>query len=71
MAQDKLEIAKECGADVIINIGQKDPVATVKDMTGGYGPTSILRERSPVRSQSRPEHSSEARYVRRVQRLRQ
>jgi len=37
MAQDKLEIAKECGADVIINIGQKDPVATVKDMTGGYG----------------------------------
>jgi len=22
---------------VIINIGQKDPVATVKDMTGGYG----------------------------------
>jgi threonine dehydrogenase-like Zn-dependent dehydrogenase len=37
MAQDKLQIAKDCGADVIINIGQEDPVAAVKDMTGGYG----------------------------------
>ena len=37
MAQDKLEIAKECGADVIINIGSEDAVAKVKDMTDGYG----------------------------------
>ncbi len=37
MAQDKLDIAKECGADVIINIGQEDAVAMVKEMTDGYG----------------------------------
>jgi threonine dehydrogenase-like Zn-dependent dehydrogenase len=37
MAQDKLELAKECGADVIINIGSEDVVANIKDMTGGYG----------------------------------
>ena len=37
MAQDKLEIAKECGADVIINIGSEDAVTRIKDMTGGYG----------------------------------
>jgi erythritol/L-threitol dehydrogenase len=37
MAQDKLEIAKECGADVIINIGSEDAVTKIKDMTGGYG----------------------------------
>jgi threonine dehydrogenase-like Zn-dependent dehydrogenase len=37
MAQDKLEIAKECGADVIINIGSEDAVSKIKDMTGGYG----------------------------------
>jgi threonine dehydrogenase-like Zn-dependent dehydrogenase len=37
LAQDKLEIAKECGADVIINIGSEDAVTAVKDMTDGYG----------------------------------
>jgi threonine dehydrogenase-like Zn-dependent dehydrogenase len=37
MAQDKLEIAKECGADVIINIASEDAVSTIKDMTDGYG----------------------------------
>ena len=37
MAQEKLELAKECGADVIINIGSEDAVAKVKDMTDGYG----------------------------------
>jgi erythritol/L-threitol dehydrogenase len=37
MAQEKLDIAKECGADVIVNIGQEDPVARVKEMTDGYG----------------------------------
>jgi threonine dehydrogenase-like Zn-dependent dehydrogenase len=37
MAQDKLELAEECGADVIINIGSEDAVARVKDMTDGYG----------------------------------
>src|SRR4029453_15797020 len=37
MAQDKLDLAKDCGADVIMNIGQEDAVAKVKDMTDGYG----------------------------------
>src|SRR5215203_5827019 len=37
MSQDKLDLAKDCGADVIINIGQEDAVEKVKDMTGGYG----------------------------------
>jgi erythritol/L-threitol dehydrogenase len=37
MAQEKLEIAKECGADVIINIASEDAVAKIMDMTDGYG----------------------------------
>ena len=37
MAPEKLELARECGADVIINIGQQDAVALVKEMTDGYG----------------------------------
>jgi erythritol/L-threitol dehydrogenase len=37
MAQDKLNLAQDCGADVIINIGQEDAVSIVKDMTDGYG----------------------------------
>jgi erythritol/L-threitol dehydrogenase len=37
MAQDKLELAQECGADVIINIGSEDAVARVKELTDGYG----------------------------------
>jgi erythritol/L-threitol dehydrogenase len=37
LAQDKLDIAKDCGADVIINIGQEDAVSVIKDMTAGYG----------------------------------
>ena len=37
MAQDKLDLAKGCGADLIINIGQEVPVAAVQEMTGGYG----------------------------------
>ena len=37
MAQDKLELARECGADIIINIGTEDAVARVKEMTDGYG----------------------------------
>ncbi|HJV15635.1 MAG TPA: zinc-binding dehydrogenase, partial [Propionibacteriaceae bacterium] len=35
--QDKLELAKDCGADVIINIGKEDAVAKVQEMTDGYG----------------------------------
>jgi erythritol/L-threitol dehydrogenase len=37
MAQDKLDLALECGADVIINIGSEDVVARIKEMTDGYG----------------------------------
>jgi erythritol/L-threitol dehydrogenase len=37
MSQDKLDLAKDCGADVIINIAQEDAVEKVIDMTGGYG----------------------------------
>jgi erythritol/L-threitol dehydrogenase len=37
MAQDKLDLALECGADVIINIGAEDAVARIKEMTDGYG----------------------------------
>ena len=37
MAQDKLDIAKDCGADVTINIGREDALLMIKDMTDGYG----------------------------------
>ena len=30
MAQDKLDLALDCGADVIINIGEEDAVAAGK-----------------------------------------
>ncbi|GAA1849925.1 alcohol dehydrogenase catalytic domain-containing protein [Microlunatus capsulatus] len=37
MAQDKLDLALECGADLVINIGTDDAVARVKELTDGYG----------------------------------
>ncbi len=37
MAQDKLDLALECGADLVINIGKEDAVAKVKELTDGYG----------------------------------
>ena len=37
LAQDKLDLALECGADLVINIGQEDAVAKVKELTDGYG----------------------------------
>jgi len=37
LSADKLEIAKLCGATHIVNITDTDPVAFVKEMTGGYG----------------------------------
>jgi threonine dehydrogenase-like Zn-dependent dehydrogenase len=37
MSQTKLELARECGADVIINIATEDAVARVKELTDGYG----------------------------------
>jgi erythritol/L-threitol dehydrogenase len=37
MSPAKLEVARECGADVTINIATEDPVAKVKELTDGYG----------------------------------
>ncbi|MET0694361.1 MAG: alcohol dehydrogenase catalytic domain-containing protein [Propionibacteriaceae bacterium] len=37
MAQEKLDLALECGADIIINIKNEDAVARVKELTDGYG----------------------------------
>jgi threonine dehydrogenase-like Zn-dependent dehydrogenase len=37
MAQDKLDLALECGADLVINIGKEDAVAKIKELTDGYG----------------------------------
>jgi threonine dehydrogenase-like Zn-dependent dehydrogenase len=34
---DKLELGRRCGADVVINIAREDAVARIKDMTDGYG----------------------------------
>lgn len=37
MANDKLELAKLCGATRVINIRETDAVKAVRDLTGGYG----------------------------------
>lgn len=37
MSDDKLALARKCGADVVINVGREDAVQLVKDMTDGYG----------------------------------
>jgi threonine dehydrogenase-like Zn-dependent dehydrogenase len=33
----KLDLAKACGADTVINIAEQDVVQAVRDLTGGYG----------------------------------
>jgi len=37
MQRERLELAKGCGADITINIAERDAVAVIKDLTGGYG----------------------------------
>ncbi|MCX6047895.1 MAG: zinc-binding dehydrogenase [Chloroflexi bacterium] len=37
MSQHRLEMAEEMGADLAINIKEKDPVQTILDLTGGRG----------------------------------
>ena len=37
MADDRLELSKQFGADVVINPSREDSVKIVKEMTGGYG----------------------------------
>lgn len=35
--ESRLEIARECGADVLLRVGRDDVVSSVKEMTNGYG----------------------------------
>lgn len=59
MKDDRLEIARKFGADVVINPGKEDAVKKIKDMTGGYGcdvyieatghPTSVIQGLSAIR----------------------
>jgi alcohol dehydrogenase len=37
LADTRLEAAKQFGADVIVNNGREDPLAVVRDLTGGLG----------------------------------
>ena len=37
MAPEKLELARLCGADLVVNIAEEDPVEVVKGLTDGYG----------------------------------
>lgn len=37
VSDDKLDLAKACGADLTINITKEDAVARIKDLTDGYG----------------------------------
>nr|WP_115787723.1 alcohol dehydrogenase catalytic domain-containing protein [Arthrobacter silvisoli] len=37
MSDEKLALARRCGADLIINVGRDDAVKIVKDLTDGYG----------------------------------
>jgi threonine dehydrogenase-like Zn-dependent dehydrogenase len=61
MEEHKLELAKVCGADVVINIAEQDAVAEIKAMTGGYGadvylegtghPAAVVQGLNAVRKQ--------------------
>jgi erythritol/L-threitol dehydrogenase len=37
VAPNKLQLAKECGADLIFNVAETDAVQEIKDLTDGYG----------------------------------
>lgn len=37
MSEQKLELARKCGADLTVNVGTEDPIQIVKDLTDGYG----------------------------------
>jgi threonine dehydrogenase-like Zn-dependent dehydrogenase len=36
-ADERLALAKDCGADHVVNVGRKDPVEELKNFTGGNG----------------------------------
>src|SRR5699024_2816973 len=38
----KLDLARQCGADLTINITEEDPVARVLELTDGYGADAYL-----------------------------
>jgi len=37
LAPQKLELARRCGADIVVNIATEDALAVVAEVTGGYG----------------------------------
>lgn len=37
LSDEKLALAKKCGADLTVNIGREDAIQTIKDLTDGYG----------------------------------
>lgn len=37
MSDEKLELAKKCGADLTVNVAREDAIQIVKDLTEGYG----------------------------------
>jgi threonine dehydrogenase-like Zn-dependent dehydrogenase len=37
LSDDKLELARLCGADLAVNVAEEDPVAVVRGLTGGHG----------------------------------
>ncbi len=63
MKQDRLELAKKFGADVVINPGKEDAVQMIMDMTDGYGcdvyieatghPSSVTQGLSMIRKLGR------------------
>jgi L-iditol 2-dehydrogenase len=42
LSQHRLDLAKELGADVVVNIKEQDPVAVVKEATGGAGADAAI-----------------------------
>ena len=37
LATEKLELARQCGADTVVNIATEDALAVISDLTDGYG----------------------------------
>lgn len=37
LSDEKLALAKKCGADLTVNIGREDAIQTIRDLTDGYG----------------------------------
>jgi threonine dehydrogenase-like Zn-dependent dehydrogenase len=37
MSDERLELGRQCGAEITVNVGREDAVQVVKDITDGYG----------------------------------